>query len=177
MLFPTLDSHFCWRCNFPPQLSLEKSVYLVITSITYNPRSGAKWGTPMLLFYSLSFPSSPFYFFSPFIFISWRLVTLQYCSYFTIFTIHWHESAMDLHVFPIPIPPPTYLSIPSLWVFTVHQPWALVSIIPLLKIFIYLVFLGLSSSPQDLQPSLWHVGSSSLTRDGTLAPCIGSLES
>ena len=36
-----------------------------------------------------------------------------------VFAIHWHESAMDLHVFPIP----------SLWVFPVHQPWALVSCI------------------------------------------------
>ena len=46
-----------------------------------------------------------------------------------IFAIHWHESAMDLHVFPIPIPPPTFLPIQSLWVFPVHQPWALVSCI------------------------------------------------
>ena len=30
-----------------------------------------------------------------------------------VFAILWHESAMDLHVFPIPIPPPTSLSIPS----------------------------------------------------------------
>ena len=35
---------------------------------------------------------------------------------------------MYLHVFPIPIPPPTSL-IPSLWVFPVHQPQALVSCI------------------------------------------------
>ena len=28
-----------------------------------------------------------------------------------VFVIHWHESAMDLHVFPILIPPPTSLSI------------------------------------------------------------------
>ena len=36
---------------------------------------------------------------------------------------------MDLHVFPIPISPPTSLPMPSLWVFPVHQPWALVSCI------------------------------------------------
>ena len=36
---------------------------------------------------------------------------------------------MDLHVFPIPIPPPTSPSTRSLWVFPVHQAWALVSCI------------------------------------------------
>ena len=30
------------------------------------------------------------------------------------FVIHWNESAMGLHVFPIPIPPPTSLSTRSL---------------------------------------------------------------
>ena len=45
------------------------------------------------------------------------------------FAIHWHESAMDLHVFPIPIPPPTSLPTRSLWVFPMHQPRALVSCI------------------------------------------------
>ena len=42
-----------------------------------------------------------------------------------VFAIHWHESAMDLHAFPILIPPS--LSIRSLWVFPVHQLWALVA--------------------------------------------------
>ena len=46
-----------------------------------------------------------------------------------VFAIHWHESAMDLHAFPILNPPPTSLPIWSLWVFPVHQPWALVSCI------------------------------------------------
>ena len=44
-----------------------------------------------------------------------------------VFVIHWHESAMNLHVFPIPIPPPTSLSTRFLWVFPVHQVRALVS--------------------------------------------------
>ena len=36
---------------------------------------------------------------------------------------------MDLHLFPIPIPPHTSLSTRSLWVFPVHQVQALVSCI------------------------------------------------
>ena len=61
-----------------------------------------------------------------FFIISWRLINLQYV---VGFVIHWHESAMDIHAFPIPIPPPTSLSTQSLWVFPVHQAWALVSCI------------------------------------------------
>ena len=46
------------------------------------------------------------FYFLKFIYFNWRLITLQYCSGFAI---HWHESAMGVHVFCIlnPLPPPS----------------------------------------------------------------------
>ena len=66
------------------------------------------------------------FFFFPFIFISWRLITLQYCSGFC-HTLTWISHGFTC--VPHLDPPPASLSTPSLWVFQVHQPWALVSCI------------------------------------------------
>ena len=49
--------------------------------------------------------------------ISWATNASHICNFFLFvvkFVIHWNESAMGLHVFPIPIPPPTSLSTRSL---------------------------------------------------------------
>ena len=66
-----------------------------------------------------------FFFFS-FNFISWRLINLQYCSGFC-HTLTWISHGFTC--IPHPNPLPTSLPIPSLWVFPVHKPWALVSCI------------------------------------------------
>ena len=59
-------------------------------------------------------------------FISWRLITLQYCSGFC-HTLKWisHGFTCIRH----PNPPSHLPPHPSLWVFPVYQPWALVSCI------------------------------------------------
>ena len=64
---------------------------------------------------------------------------------------------MDLHVFPIPIPPPASLPIPSLWVFPVHQPWAPVSYIqPGLVILIVYLFQCCSLRTSHPRHLLWN---------------------
>ena len=45
------------------------------------------------------------YLFNVNMYFNWRLITLHYCIGFGI---HWHESAMGVHVFPIPPPSPSH---------------------------------------------------------------------
>ena len=63
-----------------------------------------------------------------FIFISWRLITLQYCSGFLSY-IDINQPWSYMYS-PSQSPPPTSLSTRFLWVFPVHQARALVSGIP-----------------------------------------------
>ena len=67
-----------------------------------------------------------------FLFLFFLFFIYYYYYYFLFvvnFVIHWNETSLSLHVFPIPIPPPTSLSTRSLQVFPEHQVRALVSCI------------------------------------------------
>ena len=61
---------------------------------------------------------------------------------------------MDLHVLPIPIPPPASLPIRSLWVFPVHQPRAPVARIqPGLVVYMDLSIVLQHSCPNERERS------------------------
>ena len=64
-----------------------------------------------------------YYYYFPFIFISWRLITLQYCGF--CHTLTWISRGFTC--VPHPDPPPTSLSTRSLCAFPVHQARALVT--------------------------------------------------
>ena len=89
------------------------------------------WSISHMLIYMFQCYSLFYFFFWSFFFFHLFLLVGGYVRYniVVVFVIHWHESTMDFRVFPIPIPSPTSLSTRSLWVFPVHQAWALVSCI------------------------------------------------
>ena len=72
---------------------------------------------------SLEFRFVWFFNFLKLIYFTWRLITLQYCIGFAI---HWHNPPQVYMCSPswTPLPPPSSLPIPSLWVVPVHQPQA-----------------------------------------------------
>ena len=112
-------------------LNLKKTIFPAIflwvhdCHLPFGECFPTKWRMELNLVVSKVFPGFRIavYFFFSFIFISWRLTTLQYCSGFC-HTLTWISHGFTC----VPHPdPPSHL--PPLWVFPVHQPWALVSCI------------------------------------------------
>ena len=69
--------------------------------LPFHPQTGKILPIKNNFFYGVN---SLFYF----IYFNWRLITLQYCIGFPI---HWHESAMGVHLCPTLNPPLTSLPI------------------------------------------------------------------
>ena len=68
---------------------------LLFTHFTHPPTC-LPYGNHQALLWVFEFSLALFtFFFFPFIFISWRLILYNIV---VVFVIHWHESAMDLHV-------------------------------------------------------------------------------
>ena len=108
----------CHRCKSQSHPSLI-TVFIVFQS------DRILWITSLVFHICLNSLLVYWYFLSyffPFIFISWRLITLQYCSGFC-HTLTWISHGFTC--IPRPDPPSTR----SLWVFPVHHARALVSCI------------------------------------------------
>ena len=120
-----------------PQFSLVQSlshIWLFATPWTAACRASLSitnsWSLLKLMSIESVMPSNQliaaFFFFPSFIYISWRLIALHYCSGFC-HTLAWISHGCTC--VPIPIAPLTSLPTPSRWVFPGHNPWAPVSCI------------------------------------------------
>ena len=127
---------------------------------------------PFLFFGIITF----LYFF--FLYFNWRLRTLQYCSGFAI---HWHESAMGVHAFPIltrppPLPHPIpqgHPTAPALSTLShaTNLDWHPVSHMIIHVSILFSQIIPLSPSPTDSQQSVLYICvSSAVSHIGSSLP-------
>ena len=86
------------------------STWLRSAQLWYRLFSYGNGFPALFLWQNLLFQCSLYFTFFNDFFFNWRLTTLQYCSGFGV---HWHESALGVHVFPILQPHPIPLGHPS----------------------------------------------------------------
>ena len=128
---------WCWIIPFLyPLILLPSSVYLLkIWILHFSWESYPEKSRLDALWYQLGSHqknrnySRHFFFFLKFIFYFFFFSDSFFFFFVVNFVIHWNETSLSLHVFPIPIPPPTSLPTRFLQVLPEHQVRALVSCI------------------------------------------------
>ena len=89
------------------------------TATKEKKKMAGLWWTPQLILAHTGKPNSQIWTLSPFqqcffFFLFFFFTLFIFLKFVVDFVIHWNETAMGLHVFPILIPPPTSLSTRSL---------------------------------------------------------------
>ena len=104
-----------WYANHKKFIIINKTSTWGVIIKFKNIKNGQYCGFRFLFLFAVCWAEILSLFFIFIYFILFYFLFLFFFFFIVVgFVIHWNESAMGLHVFPIPIPPPTSLSTRSL---------------------------------------------------------------